>query len=112
MRGIHDDLHPIQGEIARKRSFGKGDVSSGGVIEALRAPKSRAGWAIPIDLLATNQRLDLRFFAVGQLETIRAEELDSIVLISVVRCADDDACASSHARRQMRDGRGWQGSAQ
>jgi hypothetical protein len=62
-------------------------------------PMAPASARPPLAHAALEIGLDL----VGQLEAVGGEDLDAVVLIRVVRRADDDARVGAHRRRDERD---------
>ena len=78
----------------------------------LRPADARPRGPLLVQLVAVDQRLERLLRHVRELEAIRPEELDAVVLVGVVRGADHHADVRPHARREMRDGRRRQRPAQ
>ena len=55
--------------------------------------------------VGVHQRLDLALDVVGQLEAVRPEQLDAVVLVGIVRGRDHDAEVGAHRAGQHGDGR-------
>ena len=73
-------------------------------VDAAGAPEARALRQTPVDRLV-KQLLDLLFDVVGKFETLRAEQLDAVVLEQIVRSGDHDAEIGAHRLGQHRDRR-------
>ncbi|MNI55584.1 hypothetical protein D3C73_1105440 [compost metagenome] len=109
MRGVHNDLHPVQVQIVGEGALAELDVA------ALRI-RHAAGAAQALGTDAA-QRLvqsgfDRGFDVVRQLHALRREELDAVVLIRVVRGADDDARHQTQRPGQVGHGRRRDGAGQ
>ncbi len=80
------------------------DVAGARILEFLGAADGGAGVARAEERVVGHQALDLGLHRVGELEAVRPEDLDAVVLIRVVARADDDAGVGAHAHRQIGDG--------
>ena len=105
VRCVDHHAHAVERHVARERLLEEDDVSSARVLELLRAPDAGPSRAFAEELVVLHQLLDLALGLVGQLEPVRAEDLDAIVLIGVVARADDNPGVSAHAHGQVRHGR-------
>ena len=65
----------------------------------------------PLEKLGIDQRFDLMLDLVGQLEAVRAEELDAVVVERIVRGRDHHAEIGAHGAREHPDrgGGNWAG---
>ena len=88
---VDDDFDPVQGQLTRKGGLGKDVVAAQGVIYPSGFADGGRGGPQMVDLTAHDQRLEVVFQTVGQLEPIPRENLDSVILERVVRGGDHDA---------------------
>ncbi len=103
--GVDHDAHAVEGEVLREGRLDEGDVAAGRVVEAKRGPIRVFGRPLAIHGVAGDQLFELDLHLIGQLEAVRPEDLDAVVLIGVVRGADHHAGVRAHARREVGDGR-------
>ena len=73
-------------------------------VDALGAPEIGRGRETPRHI-RIDQFLDLRLVFVGQLETIRREQLDAVVVVEVMRGGNHHTEIGAHRARQHGDGR-------
>src|SRR6185369_11512378 len=86
---IDDNPQAFQGHLARQRTFRVFDVAAQGVVDADRfADLTRSGPDV-FDLAAEHQLFDLRLDIVIELVTIRAEKLNAVITVRIVRRGDD-----------------------
>ena len=101
---IDDDAQARRGRSARQGALGEFDVAGWAPSTRLARPSpadgARRGAKIGID-----QCLDLALDLVGELVAVRAEQLDAVVLIGVVRGRDHHAEIGAQRARQHGDGR-------
>ena len=104
MRAIDDDAQLFQCLPAREALLRRLDIAASGIAKAAgaaeiaRADQRRRG-------IAGHQRLDIRLLGIGELEPVRAEQLDAIILVLVMAGAEHNAEIRAQAARQQRDGR-------
>ena len=101
---IDDDAQAVERDVARQGPLGEFDVAVVHAVDALGAPE-RGGLGELLAEIAVDQLLDLGFDLVGQLVAVRAEQLDAVVGIEVVRGRDHDAEVGAHRARQHGDRR-------
>ena len=99
---VDDDAHAAQVERARKAALAELDVPARRVFDAAGAAEFRRRHAA--ERLA-ELRLDRCLDVVGQLVAVGREELDAVVLVRIVRRADDDARLQPQRARQVGDRR-------
>src|SRR4051812_18753026 len=88
VRAIDHDLHALEIEIAREGRFAEFYVARPRIVApAHLAELRRRVAAHRLVHFGLDRRLDL----VRKLEAVAGEELDAVVLIGIVRGADDDA---------------------
>ncbi|KAG0920227.1 hypothetical protein G6F32_015701 [Rhizopus arrhizus] len=87
MRGVHHNLHAVQVEVVGERALAEFDVAALRIGHAARAAQALGGDAAQ---RLVQRGFDVGFDLVGQLHALRREELDAVVLVRVVRRADDD----------------------
>ena len=101
---VDDDAEAFERQIARQRALGEFDVAVLDAVDAAGAAEiGRGGEALAE--VGVDQALDLRLDRVGQLVAVRAEELDAVVVIGIVRGGDHDAEIAAHGPRQHGDRR-------
>ena len=101
---IDDDLEARQVETTTHRRLHRLDVAAIGVVEPLgAADRPRAGE--PDLRRRRDQRLDLGLDRIGELEAVRTEQLDAVVLEGIVRGRDHHADIGAHRPRQEADRR-------
>ena len=84
MRAIDHDAQAVERELARQRALGEFDVAVMHAVDAAGAPEAGALRQTAVDRLV-EQLLDLLFDIVGKFESLRAEQLDAVVLEQIVR---------------------------
>ena len=100
---VDHDPHAVQGRLRGEGVLQELDVA------ARRRP--RCAWPCRcsdgplVVAVGLHQALDLGLDLVGQLEPVAGEELDAVVLVGVVRGADDHAGVGAHRRGDERDAR-------
>src|ERR1700759_4760016 len=104
MRTIHYDLQAVEPQATWEAGLGSLDIPAGCVIQAGSTPK-RARRSEPVPDIGRHQRLDLEFRLSAQLETLRAEQLDAVVLEWVMRRGDHYAEIRTQAAGQHGDRR-------
>ena len=98
---IDHDLQPIQPDIIGQRAFHRVDIAAARVFDAPGAPDFGAGGQ---RLVLPQHGFDRQFILVRQLEAVRAEQLDAIVLIGIVAGRDHHAHVSPQFPRQQGHG--------
>jgi hypothetical protein len=78
------DFDAVKGELVWERRFDKRYVASGRIVQALGPPDACPRWTLLIEFGTENKRLNVSFHVIGELEPIRPENLDSVVLVGVV----------------------------
>ena len=101
---IDDDPQPVEREVARQGTFGEFDVSLRHALDAFRAAE-RSGLGKLLHQIGIDEPLDFQFHLVGELVAVRAEQLDAVVGIQIVRGRDHDAEVGAHGARQHGDRR-------
>ena len=86
-----------------KRALGELDVAVLRVVDALGAAELGRGELLR--QVALDQLLDLALDLVGELEAVRPEQLDAVVVVRVVRGRDHDAEVGAHGAREHGDRR-------
>ena len=98
VRAVDDHLHAVQRVLLGEHLLQELDVAPGRVLDAHRlADGVRLGARAGVpggDALHAAFQLGLDL--VGQLEAVGREDLDAVVLVGVVRGADDDARVGAH----------------
>ena len=105
---IDDDPQAVERNVARQRALGEFDVARLHVVEAFGAAEFGRFRQARGQVLA-QQRLYLAFDFVGELVAVRAEQLDAVVLVRIVRGGDHHAEVGAHRARQHGDGGGRHG---
>ena len=101
---IDDDFQPVQPQASGEGVLHRLDVASARVVQTVGAAQvARRRQAV--HLVAVHEGLDRAFGVVRQLEAVRAEQLDAVVLEGVVRGRDHDAEISPKRPRQVGYGR-------
>ena len=101
---IDHDAQAVERQVARQRALGEFDVAVLHAVDALGASEiGRLGE--PLAEIGIDQRLDAEFDLVGQLVAVRAEQLDAVVVVRVVRGRDHHAEIGAHRARQHGDRR-------
>jgi len=101
---VDNHLHSAQRQRVRHGALAELDVAAAGIVQAPGlAQAGRVG--PPWRLLEC--RLDGQFPVIGQLLATRGEELDAVVVVAVVRRADDDAKVQAQRPREV--GNAWGG---
>ena len=103
---VDDDLQPAECPATRKCRLAELDVAAPPVVQPF-GPADMTGRRQLRRFL--HQRFDLRLDLVGQLEAVRAEQFDAVILERIVRCRNHHADigtnrAGQHANRR---GRHW-----
>ena len=98
---IDHHAHAVEAEIARQRALGEFDVAVMHAVDAAGAPETRALRQSLVERFV-EQLLDLLFDIVGQLEALRAEQLDAVVLEQVMRGGNHHAEIGAHRLGQHR----------
>ena len=101
---IDDDAQAVEREIARQRALGEFDVAVMHAVDAAGAAEARALRELLVEGFV-EQLLDLLLDVVGQLEALRAEQLDAVVLEQIVGGRDHHAEIGAHRLGQHRDRR-------
>ena len=86
-------------QVSRQGALGELDVALLDALERLARPSMAVGDQL-VD--AVSIRLDLALDLVGQLVAVRAEQLDAVVIVGVVRGGDHHAEVGAHRARQHR----------
>ena len=84
MRAIDHDAQAVERQLARQRALGEFDVAVMHAVDAAGAAEARALCEPLLDGLV-EQLLDLLFDVVGELEALRPEQLDAVVLEQIMR---------------------------
>ena len=87
-----------------KRALGEFDVAVMHAVDALGAAEIGA-LGQPLGNIAVDQLLDLMLELVGELVAVRAEQLDAVVVVRIVRGGDHHAEIGAHRAREHGDGR-------
>jgi hypothetical protein len=103
--GVDHHLHALQRELVGEGGLYEGHIAAGGVVQALGRAHTRARGPPRVQAAVQQQRLDLQLRLVRELEAVRAEQLDAVVFVGVVRRADDHARVGAHAAGEVSDGR-------
>ena len=101
---IDHHAQAVEAEVARQRALGEFDVAVVDAVDAAGAAEARALRQPLVERLG-EQLLDLLFDVVGQLEALRAEQLDAVVLEQVVGGGNHHAEVGAHRLGQHRDRR-------
>ena len=101
---IDDDAQARQRHGARQRALGEFDIAVMHAVDALGAAERIRVGQRDLDILV-EQRLDARLDLVGELVAVRAEQLDAVVVIGIVRGRDHHADIGAQRARQHGDGR-------
>ncbi len=96
---INDDLHPFHRQITRERVLQKNNVTPEGIFHAV-GPAHILGLRYHLrELPAQDKVFDNLLLLIGQFETIAPKDLDTVILVWVVRGGNYDACVGAHALR-------------
>jgi hypothetical protein len=87
---------------SRHRGLHRLYVAALGVVKALGAADRSRRRQRDVGV-AFDQPLDLHLDRVGELEAVRAKQLDAVVLVGIVRSRDHDADVSTHRAGQEAD---------
>ena len=98
---IDHHAQAVEAEIARQRALGEFDVAVMDAVDAAGAAEAGALRQFLVERLV-EQLLDLLLDVVGQLEALRAEQLDAVVLEQIVRSRDHHAEIGAHRLGQHR----------
>src|SRR5690606_2786219 len=101
MRAIDDDFDAAQIEVTRHGAFAKLDVTTGCVIDTDNLAQLRRGYGRH---RLINLALDFQLDIVRQLGAFAGEKLDAVVLVGIVRGADDNAGLGVECAGQVGDG--------
>jgi len=101
VRGIDDDLEVVERHAGRQRRPAKVHVIAA---RAHRGLGSAERARVARDRRRIESGLDGFLESVRKLLPFRIEEFDAVVVIGVVRCADDDAEVGIHLLREHRNG--------
>ena len=98
---IDHHAQAVEAEVARQRALGEFDVA---VVDAVDTAGAAETGALrqPLVERFVEQLLDLLFDVVGQLEALRAEQLDAVVLEQVMRGGNHHAEIGAHRLGQHR----------
>ena len=102
MRAINGNAQAVQIEIRRERALAEFDITPGRIVHA--SCLAKAGGGVAFERLV-QRSLDRRLGGVGQFVAISGKELDAVILIGIVRSADDNTRRQSQCTRQIRDPR-------
>src|SRR5438270_11349161 len=108
MRAIYHDAHAFERHAAGERGFGVFDIPSQGILDTHGLANVLSSGTDVFDLAAENKVLDLIFDLIVQFITVRAEKLDSIVVVRIVRGSDNDSGVRTEAASDIRHARRWQ----
>ncbi len=99
---IEHDPQTAEAQMARERRLGELHIALGAAVDALGAPDVvwRGQRGDPC-----HQRLDFSLLGIRELETVRAEQLDPVILIGIVRGRDHHAHVGAQRARQHPDRR-------
>ena len=102
---IDDHAQAVEREIAlRQRELGEFDVAVLHAVDALGAAEIVALGQL-LAQIGIEQLLDLRFDLVAELEAVRPEQLDAVVVEGIMRGRDHHAEIGAHRARQHADRR-------
>ena len=82
--------------------LGELDIAVADTVDALGAAEIGGAGEV-LGEIGIDQRLDLGFLRIGELLAVRAEELDAVILVGIVRGGDHDAEVAAHGARQHGD---------
>ena len=111
VRAIEHDAQAVQAQAALQGGFGGFDIAAGGVHQARGAAETVRGGEAGGEI-GLHQGFDLKLGFIRELRTVRAEQLDAVILIRVVRGGDDDAEVQAQRAGEHGDGRSRQGAGQ
>ena len=104
---IHGDVDAFEGESFWKAGFGVFDVAAKGVVNALGLADFTSSGADAFDFAAEDEVFDALLDFVVEFVAVVAEKFDAVVLIRIVRGAEDDAGIGAQSACEIRDaGRG------
>ena len=98
---IDHHAQAVEAEIARQRALGEFDVAVMDAVDAAGAAEAGALRQLLVERFV-EQLLDLLLDVVGQLEALRAEQLDAVVLEQIVRGRNHHAEIGAHRLGQHR----------
>ncbi len=101
---VEDDAEILEGDAARQRALGEFDVAVLHAVDAAGAAEI-LGVGELLRNVGIEQRLDLELDLVAELEAVRPEDLDAVVVERIVRGGDHDAEVGAHRVRQHGDAR-------
>jgi hypothetical protein len=105
IRAIDDDAQAGERNLARQGALGEFDIARPGRFDAFGAAE-RLGLGEMRRHVGVDQFLDLALDGVGELEPVRPEELDAVILVEIVRGGDHHADIGPHRARHHGDGGG------
>ncbi|MCY1535435.1 hypothetical protein D9M68_708410 [compost metagenome] len=96
--GVHYDRHPIQVLLVREGALAELDVTA---LRVGHAAGAAQGFRADAAQRLVQRGLDRRLDIVGQLHALCREELDAVVMVRVMRSADDDTGHETQGPRQI-----------
>ena len=103
MTAIHDDLHAVEARVT-EALLDELDITAARIVDAVSLADLLSGHAVRLHIVK-DFLFDERLQVVRELEAIRSEDLQPIVLIRIVRRRQHDAGAASHGLSEMGDRR-------
>lgn len=103
MAAIDDDLHAVETGVAQAM-LDELDITTAGVVDAVGLADLVTGHAVGLHVVE-DFLFHERFQVVREFEAVRAEDLQAIVFVRIMRSGQHDAGAAAHGLGQMRDRR-------
>ena len=105
MGAIDHHFQSVEPDVVRYRLLDRVDVAPARILDPARAADMGGIGQL---LFAHDRRLDRAFIRIGQLEAVRPEQLDAVILIRIVAGGDHHAHIGAHFPGDEGDGRGRQ----
>ena len=102
MGAIERDLQPVEPDIVGQRAFHCVDIAATGIVDTSGAADIGC---VGQRLIFVQHGLDRQFVGIGQLEPVRPEQLDAVVLVRVVAGRDHHADICPQFAGQQGNGR-------
>ncbi len=101
---VDHDAQPVERQILRQGALGEFDIAVMHAVDALGAAE-RGRLRELLRHVGVDQTLDLELDRVRELVAVRAEQLDAVVVVEIVRSRDHHPEIGAHRTRQHGDGR-------